>query len=138
MEYKFDPTCRYSETHEWARPGNEERLVVVGITDYAQCQLGDVVYVQLPEVGAEFERGDEIGEVESVKAVAPYFAPVSGRVTRVNPRLVAEEWQVVNEDPFGEGWFLVMEPKEPGQLGALLDEASYRELVERESREREG
>ena len=117
---------RYSSDHEWARVEGER--VRVGITDYAQDTLGDVVFVQVPEVGAEVEAGAAFGEVESTKSVSELYAPVSGTVVEVNSDL-ADAPNRLNEDPYGEGWVCVIEPKDPAQLKNLLDAAGYQALV---------
>ncbi len=118
---------RYSRDHEWAR--REDGRVRIGITDYAQDALGDVVYVQLPEVGATVEAGDTFGEVESTKSVSDIYAPVSGTVVEVNGEL-ADAPQRLNEDPYGAGWLCVIQASDPGELDQLLDAGGYRELIE--------
>jgi glycine cleavage system H protein len=118
---------RYSTDHEWVRV--EDGKVRVGITDYAQDTLGDVVFVQVPEVGARVEAGASFGEVESTKSVSDVYAPVGGTVVEVNADLV-DAPNRLNEDPYGEGWICVIEPDDPGVLDALLDAEAYRSLVE--------
>jgi glycine cleavage system H protein len=118
---------RYSTEHEWARATGER--VRVGITDYAQDALGDVVFVELPEVGKEVEAGALLGEVESTKSVSELYSPVSGRVVEVNGAL-ADAPEKLNEDPYGEGWICEVEVNDPGTLDALLDAAAYRRLIE--------
>ncbi len=118
---------RYSTDHEWARL--EDGKVRVGITDYAQDALGDVVFVQLPEVGATVGAGGTVGEVESTKSVSELYAPVGGRVAEVNTEL-AEVPQRLNDDPYGEGWICVIEPDDPSQLEQLLDAVAYRALID--------
>jgi glycine cleavage system H protein len=118
---------RYTQDHEWALP--EDGRARVGITDYAQDALGDVVFVQLPEVGAQVEAGASLGEVESTKSVSDIYAPVSGVVVEVNSEL-ADAPQRLNEDPYGEGWICLIEPSDPSALDALLDAAAYRQLTE--------
>ena len=118
---------RYSTDHEWlSRDGSRAR---VGITDYAQDALGDVVFVQLPTVGDAVKAGDTFGEVESTKSVSDIYAPVSGTVVAVNDAL-SESPQLVNEDPYGEGWICEIEVSDESQFGDLLDAAAYVELVE--------
>ena len=117
---------RYSEQDEWAR-GDGER-VVVGITDFAQQQLGDVVFVELPEVGRALAAGEPFGVIESVKAVSDLYAPISGEVLEVNEAL-ADRPELVNEDCYGEGWMLVVRA-EPGALDALLDATAYAKHVD--------
>lgn len=118
---------RYTKDHEWIRL--EGDLAVVGITDYAQQQLGDVVYVELPEIGRHVEKGKEAAVVESVKAASEVYAPVSGEVAEVNEALAADPAKV-NADPLGEGWFLKLRLADPGELDGLLDEDAYRRFVE--------
>ena len=118
---------KYSEDHEWVRP--EGGRVRFGITDYAQDALGDVVFVQVPSVGAAVTRGASISEVESTKSVTDIYAPVTGTVVEVNDEL-ADAPQRINEDPYGEGWIAVIEPTDASELDQLLDAAAYRTLVE--------
>ncbi len=116
----------YTRDHEWALV--EGGHVRVGITDYAQDALGDVVFVQLPELGAAVTAGESFGEVESTKSVADVYAPVTGRVVEVNAAL-ADAPNRLNDDPYGEGWICVIEPDDPGSVTSLLDAGSYRELI---------
>lgn len=118
---------RYTSDHEWARL--EDGKVRVGITDYAQDALGDVVFVQLPEPGASVAGGDAFGEVESTKSVSDIYAPVAGTVVEVNAEL-ADAPQRLNEDPYGEGWLCVVAPADPDAFKGLLDAEAYRELIE--------
>jgi len=118
---------RYSTDHEWVRP--EEGRVRIGISDYAQDALGDVVYVDLPEVGAKVQKGEACAEVESTKSVSEIYAPMSGTVAEVNGDL-SDNPERLNEDPYGEGWICVIEVEDPAQLDELLDAESYRALVE--------
>ena len=117
---------RYTADHEWVRL--EDGRVRVGITDYAQDALGDVVFVQLPDVGAQVEAGGSFGEVESTKSVSDVYAPVAGTVVEVNTEL-ADVPQRLNEDPYGEGWICVIEPGDRNAFGSLLDAAAYRKLI---------
>ena len=117
---------RYTKDHEWALL--EEGRVRVGITDYAQDALGDVVFVQLPEVGAVIDAGGPCSEVESTKSVSDVYAPVGGTVVEVNTDL-AESPQRLNEDPYGSGWICLIEPSDPSALDALLDPAAYTALI---------
>jgi glycine cleavage system H protein len=121
---------RYSKEHEWIRV--EDGKGTIGITDYAQNQLGDVVFLELPEVGANIEAGERFGTVESVKAVSELYAPVSGEVLEVNTDL-ADAPEGVNSDPHGSGWMVVVAVKDAAQLEALMDAASYQTLVESEA-----
>ncbi len=125
----FPDDLKYTRDHEWARV--QGGRVTVGITDFAQDQLGDVVYVELPEVGDEVKKGETFGVVESTKAVSDLFAPVSGKVVEVNGPLV-DAPETVNEDPYEEGWMIVVEVADPKELADLLDGAAYRKFVEEE------
>jgi len=117
---------RYTADHEWVREeGNRWR---VGITDYAQDALGDVVFVQLPEPGTELQAGVSFSEVESTKSVSDIYAPVSGTIVEVNSEL-ADAPQRLNDDPYGEGWICVIEVSDAGQVGDLLDADAYRKLI---------
>ena len=118
---------RYSTDHEWAR--TEDGRVRVGITDFAQDTLGDVVFVDLPEVGTTVSAGGTFGEVESTKSVSDLYAPVGGMVVEVNGEL-ADAPNRINDDPYGEGWICVIEPSDPAELDALLDAAGYQQLVD--------
>ena len=118
---------RYSTDHEWARPGGSR--VRVGITDYAQDALGDVVFVDLPAVGKSVSAGDVIGEVESTKSVSEVYSPVSGTVVAVNGALSGGP-ETLNSDPYGEGWICEIEVAGPEALEGLLDAAAYRQLTE--------
>jgi glycine cleavage system H protein len=117
---------RFTKDHEWVR--QEGDIVVVGITDYAQEQLGDVVYVELPEIGRQVEQGKEAAVVESAKAASEVYAPVSGEVVAVNDAVV-EDPARVNADAMGEGWFLKLKLADPEQLDGLMDEAAYQAFV---------
>jgi glycine cleavage system H protein len=120
-------TLKYTKDHEWVRV--DGATAVVGISDYAQTQLGDVVYVEVPEVGRKLEQGKEAAVVESVKAASEVYAPISGEVTAVNAELAGEPGRV-NADPMGEGWFFKMTVAKPKELEALMDEAQYKAYVE--------
>jgi len=121
-DYDIRENLHYSKEDEWARAEGDR--VTIGVTDYAQQQLGDVVFVELPEVGRSFEKGEPFGVIESVKTVADLYAPISGEVLEVNPSL-AETPEAVNEDCYGEGWMLVFSPADPSELGELLDRDGY-------------
>ena len=118
---------RYTEEHEWVATKTEV-LVRVGITEYAQQQLGDVVFVQLPEVGDRVEQGSPIGEVESTKSVSELFAPLTGEVTAVNDEAV-EAPDLLNSDPYGEGWLVEITIDDPDAVEALLDAEGYQPLT---------
>jgi len=113
---------RYTKDHEWAKP--EGKRVRVGITDHAQTELTDVVYVELPPVGKVVKQGEPIGTVESVKAVSEIFAPVTGKVVEVNKTLT-DQPELVNKDPYGSGWMAIVEITNPAEISALMDAASY-------------
>ena len=118
---------KYTKEHEWCRlKGNR---AVIGITDHAQDQLGDIVYVEFPEVGDPVKKGESFGVVESTKAVSELFAPVSGKVVEVNDPL-SDAPESINEDPYEEGWMIVIEPSDPKELDALMDAKAYRAFVE--------
>ena len=121
---------RYAASHEWAKL--EEGVVIVGISDFAQESLGDVVYVELPEVGQQAEAGTEIGVVESVKAAADIYAPVSGTVLAVNNAL-EEAPELVNQEPYGDGWFYKLTPDDPDTVEDLLDADAYQEHCDQEN-----
>ena len=123
----FPEHLRYTKEHEWVMP--EEGRCRVGITDYAQDALGDIVFVQLPEVGVEVVATAACCEIESTKSVSEIYAPVSGSIAEVNDRLT-DEPELVNADPYGNGWIFVIELSDPDELGRLLDAAAYRLLVE--------
>ncbi|HEY7938753.1 MAG TPA: glycine cleavage system protein GcvH [Acidimicrobiales bacterium] len=118
---------RYSTDHEWVRVDGER--LRVGITDYAQDALGDVVFVKLPEVGDVLDQGGSAGEVESTKSVSEVYAPVAGTVVEVNTEL-DQTPERLNDDPYGEGWIFVVEPAAPDATSDLLDAAAYRAIVE--------
>lgn len=126
MEYPED--LRYTKQHEWAR--RDGGLVRVGITDFAQDALGDVVYVDVPEVGTEVRAGEPFGEVESTKSVSDVYAPVSGTVAERNSAL-ADTPQSVNEDPYGTGWMIAVEPSNVADFDALMDAAAYRDFADK-------
>ncbi len=121
-------SIKYSEDHEWIDAKGDD-LVVIGITDFAQEQLGDLVYVELPEVGDECSRGENISVIESVKAASDLVAPVSGSIIEVNSRL-EDEPEIVTEDSMGEGWFIKVKLSNPEELHDLMDEESYNTFIE--------
>jgi len=118
---------QYTEEHEWV--GREGGVHVIGITDFAQQQLGDITYVELPEVGRSVEQNEDTAVVESVKAASDVYAPAAGRVCAVNEALESTP-ELVNQDPYGQGWFFKLEGVDPGQLGGLMDAAAYRKFLE--------
>lgn len=119
---KFPENLLYTDTHEWVK--EEGSKVTIGLTDYAQSQLKDIVYVDIPEVGSGFKKGDSIGVVESVKTVADIYAPVTGKVTEGNVTL-KDHPQFVNEDPYGKGWLVKMEIQDREELRELLSSNAY-------------
>ena len=118
---------KYTRTHEWVEI--EGKMATVGIANHAQEELGDVVYVDLPEVGKEVKKGDVVASIESVKAAADVYAPLSGKITEVNERLESEP-ELINKDAEGEGWIFKMEIADESELSDLLDEQAYREFCE--------
>ncbi|WP_419658630.1 GcvH: glycine cleavage system, H protein [Desulfosarcina variabilis str. Montpellier] len=118
----FPDDVRYTDDHEWAR--QEGETVKVGITDYAQDQLGDIVFVELPEVGSTFEHGEEFGTLESVKAVSELYMPIGGEIVAINEAL-ADTPEQVNGDPYGDGWMIVIKPADIGEFEALKDKDAY-------------
>ncbi len=123
---KVPEELKYRETHEWVRI--EDGVATVGITDYAQEELGDVVYVELPEVGRAVRGGEAVAVIESVKTASDIYAPLSGEVVAVNEAL-ADHPEKVNEDPYGEGWIFKLRIADPAEVEALLDAEAYRKLV---------
>lgn len=118
---------KYLETHQWVRV-DADGTATVGITDFAQEQLGDVVYIGVPEVGATVNGGEEAGVAESVKSASDVFSPVTGEVLEVNEKL-EDEPEIVNEDPYGDGWMFKVKLADPGELDGLMDAAAYSEHV---------
>ena len=118
----------YSKDHEWAKAEAGDRIRI-GVTDYAQDALGDVVFVQVPTVGTSVAIGDSFSEVESTKSVSDIYAPIAGTVVEVNDAL-GDNPQLVNEDPYGDGWLCVIQASDPAQIDELMDAAAYRALIE--------
>jgi len=121
---------KYTKEHEWARLAGDDK-VVIGITSFAKDQLGDVVYLELPEVGAQIVRGEPFGVVESTKAVSELFAPVTGKVSKVNKELI-DAPEGINDDPYEKGWMIEVELSSPQEVSELLSAAQYQELVAQE------
>lgn len=121
-ELHLPDDVRYTEDHEWARPQGEKTRV--GISDYAQDQLGDIVYVELPKEGDSFEKGAEFGTVESVKAVAELYMPIGGEILSVNTAL-EESPELVNKSPYGDGWMIEVEPGDPAEFDTLMTKNIY-------------
>ena len=124
---EFPEDLKYTREHEWARKkaGN----VVIGITEFAQDQLGDVVFVELPSIGDPVKKGESFGVVESTKAVSELFAPLSGKVVEVNDPLT-DAPETINEDPYEEGWMITIQPSDPAELDQLMDAKAYKAFVE--------
>ena len=117
---------KYTKDHEWAKI--EGDVAIIGITDYAQGELGDVVFVELPEVGTTLNAGDTFGTIEAVKAVADLYAPLSGEVVEINPELESTP-EKVNQDPYGEGWMIKVKLSNPAEADDLMDAEKYKELI---------
>lgn len=124
---KIDANARYMESHEWAR--KEDDVIVIGITDFAQDELGDIVYVELPDVGDDLDKGSFFGAIESVKAASDVYAPMSGEVIEVNEDL-EDEPELINQDAFGAGWMIKIEPTAPEEWDELLDADAYKKVTE--------
>lgn len=124
----FPDELKYTKEHEWARVmnGNEVRI---GITDYAQKELGDIVFIDIPSAGTEVEQGNAFGVIESVKAVSDLYSPVTGKISSVNEKL-QDAPELVNNDPYAEGWMLSVEMSDSSQLNSLMDAAAYTAYVE--------
>jgi len=117
---------KYTEEHEWLRP--EDDLIVVGITEHATTQLGDIVFVELPEVGATVAKDDEVVVIESVKAASDILAPIDGEIVEINTAL-ADNPGLDNEDAIGDGWFFKIRPSDPSQMDGYMDEAAYNAMI---------
>ena len=126
---EFPEGLLYTESHEWVRDGGAH--ATIGITDYAQKQLKDIVYVELPEIGAQFKKGDSVGVVESVKTVADIYSPLSGKVVDRNVTL-KDHPQFVNEDPYGKGWIIKMEIQDRTELKGFLSAKAYQGILPEE------
>ncbi len=121
---------KFTKTHEWARIDND--VATVGITDHAQSELGDIVFVELPSVGDEVTQNNQCATVESTKAASEIYAPLSGEIAEINEELVNNP-QLINESPFDEGWMFKIKIKDKTELDNLMDEAAYKEFIEKES-----
>jgi len=117
---------KYAEEHEWVK--KEGDTVKIGITDYAQDQLGEIVFVELPEVDSEFDKGDEFGTLESTKAVSELYMPIGGKIVAINEAL-EDESELVNKDTYGDGWMIEVAPSDPAELDAMMDKDAYLELL---------
>jgi glycine cleavage system H protein len=120
-------TTRYTKDHEWVRM--EGDVAIVGITQYAAEQLGDVVYAELPTEGAEFAQGADMAVVESAKTASDVYAPISGVITGANEAIKGENWEIINQSPQGDGWFVKIRPSNEAEFDALMDEAAYADFV---------
>lgn len=129
MDFKVPTDRKYTNSHEWVRLENE--IAVMGITDYAQHQLSDVVYIELPKIGEIFEKGSMIGEIESVKAVDEFYIPLSGEIVELNDQL-RNNPELVNSSPYDKGWFLKIKINNPSELDTFLSAIQYQELIQRE------
>ncbi|PTL38896.1 glycine cleavage system protein GcvH [Alkalicoccus saliphilus] len=118
---------KYSEEHEWVK--EEDGKVRIGITDFAQSELGDIVFVELPEPGDELEAGEPFGSVESVKTVSELYAPVTGKVVEINESL-EDEPELVNESPYEKAWMVVLEPSDTSEMDKLMDADAYKEMID--------
>ncbi len=123
---KVPEELKYTKEHEWVKVDGD--VAIVGITDYAQSELGDIVYVELPEVGRKVEKGEAVATIEAVKTAADVYAPVSGEVIEVNSAL-EEHAELVNKDPYGEGWIVKIKMSNPDELNELLSAEEYRKLI---------
>ena len=122
----FPKELKYTEEHEWARKDGDQ--VVIGITDYAQSELGDVVYLDLPSVGNHFKQNESFGSIEAVKAASDLYMPVSGEITEVNAAL-ADTPETINADPYGDGWIFRIQPEDDAELEDLMDADAYAEQI---------
>jgi len=120
-------TTRYTKDHEWVRM--EGDVAVVGITQYAAEQLGDVVYAELPDAGKSFAQGDDMAVVESAKTASDVYAPISGEIVEANAEIKGENWQIINDSPQENGWFVKLKATNKAELDALMDEAAYADYV---------
>lgn len=125
-ELELPDDFRYAEDHEWARSDGDD--VRIGVSDYAQDQLGDIVFVELPQVGDTFSKGKEFGTVESVKAVAELYMPIGGEIIAVNKAL-EDSPELLNKSPYQEGWIIQVKPSDPSELDALMTKAAYVEML---------
>lgn len=129
MDYEFPKDLRYTTTHEWVKI--EDAVATVGITDYAQHQLGDIVFVELPEIGMVFEKGSNAAEIESVKAVGDLIMPLSGEIISIN-KILADNPGLVNFSPFGDGWIIQIKISYPNEMDDLLSNEQYKNIVQNE------
>ena len=125
-QMKLDENAKYSKTHEWAR--KEDDVIVIGLSDYAQGLLKDIVYVELPSEGTTFQKGDKTADIESVKAVEELKAPIAGEIVAVNS-VLEDSAESINEDPYGDGWFMKIKPSNPAEFDELLSPEDYEKYV---------
>lgn len=121
-DWKTPDDCKYTDSDEWVRLKDGE--AIIGLTDYAQDKLTDIVYVEFPDVGDSFGKGDEFGEIESVKASAPIKMPIGGEVIAINEKL-EDAWENVNQDPYGDGWIIRIKPSDTSEIDSLMDVTAY-------------
>ncbi|MFX0142127.1 MAG: glycine cleavage system protein GcvH [Candidatus Hodarchaeota archaeon] len=131
MDYKFPDNVKYTSSHEWVKI--EEDVAIVGITDYAQHQLGDIVFIQFPDLGISVKKGTSVGEIESVKAVGDIIMPLSGEIIEINEKL-ADNPELVNSSPFEEGWILKVKFTKYDEVNSLLSVNKYKDLVQSEQK----
>jgi len=131
MEHEFPSELKYLQTHEWVRI--QDNIAIIGITDYAQHQLGDIVYVEFPEIGTTLKKGSNVAEIESVKAVGELMMPLSGKIIEVNTGLV-DNPESVNSSPYGTGWMLKIEITNEGEIDELLTVEAYKKIIEAEKK----
>jgi glycine cleavage system H protein len=123
---------KYAKSHEYVHFDEKEGVGMIGITDYAQKELGDVVFVELPQVGTQLDAADELGSIESVKAVSELFSPVSGEVVEVNEAL-SDKPELINTDPYGDGWMIKMRLSDPSEMDGLMTAEEYEEYIQTEA-----
>ncbi len=131
MEYEFPDDLKYMKTHEWVRI--EGDMATIGITDYAQHQLGDIVYVELPEIGRTLEKESSAGEIESVKAVGEILMPLSGEIVEINA-IIIESPESINSSPYGNGWMMKIKVSNSSEINELLSVEDYKKIVEEEKK----
>ena len=132
MEYKFVNELKYTSTHEWIKL--EDDLAIIGITDFAQSQLGDIVYVELPGVGEFFEKGQNLGEIESVKAVGEIIMPLTGEIVEINDA-IANNPELLNSSPYGDGWLIKIKISSSSEINRLFSVGDYQELIKKNKSE---
>ncbi|MFX0021634.1 MAG: glycine cleavage system protein GcvH [Candidatus Hermodarchaeota archaeon] len=129
MDYKLPNNLKYTSTHEWIKI--EDSVAIIGLTDFAQHQLGDIVFVELPEIGMVFEKGSNVAEIESVKAVGDLIMPLSGEIIAINDD-VANNPEVVNTSPYEKGWMIKIKFSHPSEIDELLSNEEYKEIIQNE------